>query len=141
MPVTTIYRLGMLACILLVVSCFMPWAYYPDLQTNFTGFYSHKNFYGKPGKFLTLLSLLSLVCMLVPRLWAKRAHLFIAALMVGYAIKSYILFTSCYNALCPEKRVGIFLMLFSTLAVLLSSFLPANGKAVQKEKEPVSRQI
>lgn len=139
MPVKTIYRLGMLACILLVASCFMPWAYYPDLQTSFTGFYSHKNFYGKPGKFLTMLSLLSLACMLVPKLWAKRAHLFIAALMVGYAIKSYILFTSCYNAQCPEKRAGIFLMLFSALAVLLASFLPSNGIIASREKDATSR--
>ncbi len=131
----TIHLFGILACLLLVASCFMPWAYYPDLKQEFTGFYSHRNFYGKPGKFLVLLSGLSLACMLLPRLWAKRAHLFIAALLVGYAVKSFILFTSCYNGLCPEKKPGIYLMLFSALLVLGASFLPANASLPQPKKD------
>lgn len=134
----TVHLIGILACLLLVLSCFMPWAYYPDLKQHFTGFYSHGNNYGKPGKFIVLLSALSLVCMLVPRLWAKRAHLFIAALLVGYAVKSYILFTSCYYGLCPEKEAGIYLMLCSALLVLGASFIPANAKLPERKDDGTS---
>ncbi len=124
----------MLAAVGLIVSCFLPWAYYPDLKMQFTGFFSFDNHYGKPGKFLVLLSSLSLICMLVPWLWAKRAHLFIGALLVGYAVKSFILFTSCYNAQCPQKQPGIFLMLFCSLLVLFASFVPANGMMKSDKK-------
>lgn len=115
---------GIAAAILLIASCFMPWAYYADLHQTFTGFYSHQNYYGKPGKFLTLLSVISLSMMLIPKIWAKRTNLFVAALLVGYAIKNFISFTSCYNAYCPEKQPGIFLMIGSAVIILLAAIFP-----------------
>ena len=124
------YRVGLGACILLVISCFMPWGYYADVhipteaQKTFTGFVTYQNQYGRPGKLLTLIAVVSFVFMLLPKIWAKRANLFIAALGVGYAIKTYILYTSCYNAYCPEKRAGIFIMIACTVIILIASAFP-----------------
>ena len=115
---------GLLACISLIIACFLPWAYYADLQQSFTGFYSYHNQYGKPGKFLSVIAIIALSLMILPKIWAKRINLFVCALGVGYAIKSYILFSSCYNAYCPEKKVGIFLMLAATIIMLLASIFP-----------------
>jgi len=115
---------GIVACITLVASCFIPWAHYADLNQTFTGFYSYNNQYGKPGKFLSLIAVIVLAFILLPKIWAKRSNIFIAALGVGYAVKTYILFTSCYNAYCPEKKIGIFLMLVSSVVMLLSAIFP-----------------
>jgi hypothetical protein len=117
-------KTGLAACITLVIACFLPWAFYADLNENFTGFYSHNNDYGKPGYFLVMLTMLIFIFMLLPKIWAKRANLFLSALAVGYAIKSYILYTSCYNAYCPEKKIGIYLMFASTLLMLVASAFP-----------------
>jgi hypothetical protein len=111
-------------CLLLIVSCFLPWTYHADLGKSFTGFFSERNIYGKPGKFLVFIAVCSILLILIPKIWAKRTHIFLAAFAVGYAIKTYILFTSCYNAYCPEKQVGIFLMMASCILILLSSVLP-----------------
>jgi hypothetical protein len=125
-----LHRIGLLACILLVVSCFLPWTYYADphiateAQRTFTGFSTYQNQYGKPGKLLSLIAIIVFVFMLLPKIWAKRANLFIAALGVGYAIKSYVLYTSCYNAYCPEKRVGIFIMVISVIILLIAAAFP-----------------
>jgi hypothetical protein len=100
-------KAGIIACIILLLSCFMPWAFYADIHETFTGFYSFQNQYGKPGKFLSVMALIAFALMMLPKIWAKRANLFVCALAVGYAIKTYILFTSCYNAYCPEKKAGI----------------------------------
>jgi hypothetical protein len=122
--------IGLAACVLLIISCFMPWAYYGDAniakeaERTFTGFYSYQNNYGKPGKFLVGFALVVITLMLLPKIWAKRSNLFVCALGVGYAIKTYILFVSCYNAYCPEKKTGIFLMLISTILMLLASAFP-----------------
>ena len=127
---TIMYRVGLGACILLVVSCFMPWGYYADVhipteaQKTFTGFVTYQNQYGRPGKLLTLIAVVSFIFMLLPKIWAKRANLFIAALGVGYAIKTYILYTSCYNAYCPEKRAGIFIMIACMVIILIASTFP-----------------
>ena len=126
-------KAGIIACIILLLSCFMPWAFYADIHETFTGFYSFQNQYGKPGKFLSVMAMIAFALMMLPKIWAKRANLFVCALAVGYAIKTYILFTSCYNAYCPEKKAGIFIMLLSTIIMLISSAFP--DLKINKQKE------
>jgi hypothetical protein len=112
------------ACAILIVACFLPWTYHADLDKHFTGFFSEKNAYGKPGKFLTFYAVTSAVLILLPKIWAKRVHLFFAALTFGYAVKTYILFTSCYNAYCPDKMPGIFLMVGCCVLILVAAIFP-----------------
>lgn len=128
-----IYWAGITACVVLIVSCFIPWTYHADVNKAFTGFFSEQNQYGKPGKFLIAAALISLLLIVIPKLWAKRVNLFLTAFTVAYAIKNYILYTSCYNAYCPQKKAGIFIMLFSTFVILLAAVLP-NTKAMENKK-------
>ena len=134
-----LHRIGLLACILLVVSCFLPWMYYADphiateTQRTFTGFSTYQNQYGKPGKLLSMIAIIIFVFMLLPKIWAKRANLFIAALGVGYAVKTYILFASCYNAYCPDKKAGIFIMMLSMIILLIASLFP--DLSLEQEKK------
>ena len=115
---------GLAACAVLVVACFLPWAYYADIDKTFTGLFSEKNAYGRPGKFLIFFAVVSALFILLKRVWAKRVHLFFAALTLGYAIKTYVMFTSCYNAYCPEKRIGIYLMMACCIVILLAAVFP-----------------
>ncbi|MEO6722757.1 MAG: hypothetical protein ABIN67_20485 [Ferruginibacter sp.] len=125
-----LHWIGLAACIALIVSCLMPWAYYSDASImnkadrTFTGFFTYGNNYGKPGKLLVLISVIAFMLMVLPKIWAKRVNLFVCALGVGYAIKSFVLYTSCYNAYCPEKKFGIYLMLISTILMLIASAFP-----------------
>ena len=124
MFVKYLHWIGIVACLTLTVSCFLAWSYYADLNQHFTGFYSYGNYYGKPGKFLVFFGGLILVFMLLPKIWAKRANLFICALTLAYAIKTVILFGSCYNNSCPQKLLGLYLMLGSTIVMLIASGFP-----------------
>jgi hypothetical protein len=116
--------IGIGAALLLICVCFMPWTYHADVGKNFTGFFSEKNAYGKPGKFFVIFASAYIVLALTNKVWAMRVTLFFAAFMVAYAVKSYILYTSCYNAYCPEKKAGIFLLVFCSLVLLVASLLP-----------------
>jgi hypothetical protein len=116
--------LGIAACVVLIISCFLPWTYHADVQKEFTGFYSELNKYGRPGKFIIIFTSVILVFMLLPKIWAKRTNLFLGAMLVAYAVKTYILYTSCYMAYCPEKKAGVFLMLFSSVAVFIGVIFP-----------------
>ncbi len=124
MFVKYLHWIGIAACITLVVSCFLPWVHYADINQTFTGFYSYQNEYGKPGKFLTFLGVLMLVFMLTPKVWAKRANLFIGAFTVAYAVKTFILFGSCYNNYCPEKLFSLYLMVGCAIVMLIASGFP-----------------
>jgi len=118
-----LYWLGIVACVALIGSCFIEWAWFDigGKKIEFTGFYSFENYYGKPGKFLVGAAAIVGVLMLIPKMWAKRTNLFLCALTVGYAIKTYILYTGCYNAYCPEKAAGIYIMITSSVMMLVAS--------------------
>ncbi|MFM2146653.1 MAG: hypothetical protein RL732_1489 [Bacteroidota bacterium] len=118
-------KIGVVAALALIGSCFLNWAWYPDLNMHFTGFYTYKNYYGKPGKLLVILSILSLALFLVPRVWAKRWNLLVNAIAISYAIFSFITFTRCYAAsICPQKEAGLFLMMGSAAVMLVMALLP-----------------
>jgi hypothetical protein len=124
--------LGIGSALLLIICSFFPWAYYPDIQENFTGFYSKANHYGKPGVTFIFLSLFSIAFFLIPTLWAKRANQFISVLIFCYALKTYLLFAACYLGICPQKKIGLYGMLTCSVIVLICSLL---SKAPLKAKE------
>jgi hypothetical protein len=116
--------IGWCASALLILSCFIPWAYYADLNKNFTGFFSEQNMVGKPAMVFIFFGIVCLVLIYLDKVWAKRIHIFLAALNIGYLIKTYILFTSCYNAYCPEKKFGLYLLILSSAVLMIVSIFP-----------------
>lgn len=116
--------IGVIACLALIVSGFTNWTWYPDLHKYFTGFVSENNNYGKPGKLFTGLALIAITLFLIPKIWAKRWNVLVCVIIVAYAVKTFILFTSCYQGVCPEKQPGIWVMLVSTGVIFLCSLLP-----------------
>lgn len=108
----------------MVGACFMSWAYYPDLQKEFTGFFSEQNIYGRPGKVFVFFAVINVVLFLIPRVWAKRANILAAGMAFAFGVKSYILYTACYRGICPERRAGIFLVVLGAVIVLVASLLP-----------------
>jgi hypothetical protein len=116
---------------LLTIACFLPWTYHADIDRVFTGFFSEKNVYGKPGRALLVLAFLSALCSFLPRVWAKRAGLLVAALNLAYAIKNFLVFGACYQGYCPEKKAGLYLMLFSTILLLVSALFPKGNLKIE----------
>ncbi|HTI10999.1 MAG TPA: hypothetical protein VL832_20655 [Puia sp.] len=116
--------IGIAAALLLIGACFLPWAYFPDLQKDFTGFFSEKNTYGRPGKVFVFLSVLAILFFLIPKVWAKRANIFVGALTIAFGIKCFLLFTACYKGICPDKKLGIFLVLIASAIMTLAAILP-----------------
>jgi hypothetical protein len=116
--------IGICGALILIIACFLPWAYYPDLDKTFSGFFSEKNMYGKPGKFLTFFSVIGIALFLAPKIWAKRTNLFIAAIILAFAIKSFILFSGCYSGICPDKRAGIFLIIAGPVLMVVAAMFP-----------------
>jgi len=116
--------IGILAAIILMISGFLHWAWYPDLQKYFTGFFSENNMYGKPGKVFIFFGTLSIILFFAPRVWAKRGNIFLCAITLAYAVKSFILFSDCYRGICPVKQEGIWIMLVSAILMTGCSLFP-----------------
>ena len=129
--------LGILAAILLIISGFLHWAWYPDLQKYFTGFVSENNIYGKPGKVFIFFGVIAILLFLAPRVWAKRGNIFLCAIIMAYAVKSFILFSDCYRGICPEKQPGLWIMLVSAIAMVIFALFPNTKLKESQEPLPV----
>jgi hypothetical protein len=116
--------IGIAAAIILVIAGFLPWTYHPDLNKNFTGFFSENNVYGKPGYVFVIMSIITIVFFAIQRIWAKRWNMFICALVLSYAIKSFIMFSGCYRGICPDKLAGLWIMLASAVLMMVMALFP-----------------
>ncbi len=116
--------IGLVVYIGLIYICFIPWTYHADLGKYFTGFFSEKNIYGKPGKFFIIFSVICVLMMFVEKVWAKFVHIFFAGVILAYALKTYHLYTSSYNAYSPEKQPGIYLLLLVSILSFAISLFP-----------------
>lgn len=116
--------IGILAALALIVACFLPWTFHPDLNKTFTGFYSENNVYGKPGKVFIFLAVVAIILYLIPKIWAKRWNLLSGALVVAFAIKTFITFSGCYRGICPVKQPGIWIMLAASVVMLIMILVP-----------------
>ena len=112
------------ACILLMLVCFLPWTYHADVNKNFTGFFSQNDAYGRPGRYFIFFAGICILLLFRQKIWSQRTLLFVAGVMVAYAIKTYILYSSCYNAYCPVKQPGIYLMLGLNIAIFTLGLFP-----------------
>ncbi len=115
--------LGVVACIALIVTCFFPWSYVAEIHLLITGMKGGENL-GKPGLFNIIVCSLMLIFFLIPRIWAKRANIALGALNIAWSFRNYLVVGACLGGICPEKRWGIFTLLFLSLFIEVMTFLP-----------------
>ena len=120
--------IGIFACLAIVASCFLPWCHYNNINETFTGFhvtrFSTGNYYGKAGRVISVFSAVIMILIMIPKVWAKRINLFLAASLFAYCIRTYIIFTSALFEGEVEKKTGIYLVLFFSAIILIASAFP-----------------
>jgi hypothetical protein len=116
--------IGIGAALGIIVACFLPWTWHPDLQKYFTGFFSEQNVYGKPAKFFIGFAIFNIMFFAIPRIWAKRWNLLVSALILAFAIRCFIIYSGCYSTICPDKQPGLWLMLGFAILNLVMAMLP-----------------
>lgn len=118
-------RIGIAATVALMAVCFLPWSFIASQQTTISGFFSKGvNSFGKPGLMNFSLAVIMLVLFAVPAIWAKRLNVFIAALNLAWAARNYIIISSCMMGECPEKKIGIFLLIVLSIVIQVMALLP-----------------
>ena len=133
-----IYYIGIAACLLIIAACFMPWVHYTSINETFTGLNVKKfvtgNYYGRAGIIICLLSAVILIFMLLQKVWAKRVNLFLAAFLLAYSVRTYIIFTSALFEGEIEKKSGIYLMLFSSIVIMIATMFPSHSSSKEENK-------
>lgn len=127
--------LGLIACLVLLGSCFFGWAYYPDINEEFTGFYSKNNYYGRPGILLGAVAAIGFAAYVFHKVWLYRINLIIAAIGMGYAVKSWLLFSSGYDGFTPQPRAALYVMLASALLHVVMGVLCSTQPRAARPEE------
>jgi hypothetical protein len=126
--------MGLLAALLLIISCFLPWVIVESPSLTISGVDATGTTYGKPGYLNLILTVFFLVLTFTPKVWAKRLNLFIVAINIAWAIRNYLILNKCYAGECPLNQPGIFLMLAASLMMLVSALFPDIKLPIEKNK-------
>jgi hypothetical protein len=116
--------IGLAAGILLVVSCFLPWVIITSQNITVTGIDATGTNFGKPGYTHFVLGFFFIIFHLIPKLWAKRVNLLVVALNIAWAVRNYFIISMCREGDCPEKQIGLWLVLGASALMLLAALFP-----------------
>jgi hypothetical protein len=119
--------IGIVAAILLIVVCYLPWVVIPSLNVTLNGVSGYVNEQVSFGKQIIVHSffcgLMSLFFLLL-NVGVKRANVLIGAIHFAWALKNYYLFTACRLGDCPEKKLGIYALVVLAFVMLVMACLP-----------------
>jgi hypothetical protein len=116
--------IGLLAVILLIVSCFTPWVIINSKNIVVSGIDSAGTNFGKPGYAHFILGFFFIIFHFIPRLWAKMINLLVVALNIAWAVRNYFIISMCREGDCPEKQIGLWLVLGASVLMLLAALFP-----------------
>ncbi|MFZ6023346.1 MAG: hypothetical protein ACOYVG_02700 [Bacteroidota bacterium] len=124
-------QIGIAAAIGLIVCCFFPWSIIISKQLSISGFAAEGTSFGRPGLFHLIFCSVSIVFFLIPRIWAKRTNVFIGAINLAWAIRNFVLVSSCMLGECPEKQPALYAILACAIIIQLMVLfpnMPVGGK-------------
>lgn len=116
--------IGLLAALAIIIICFLPWVTIPTKNLVVTGMNAKGTDFGTPGKVNIFFSVVMAAFFLLPKIWAKRTNVFLGALNFSWAIRNYILLTTCMMGLCPERHWALLALVFISAISLLMTFFP-----------------
>jgi len=116
--------IGIIAALVLIGLTFTPWSYIVSRDLTITGMQTAGTDFGRPGLLHIIFGVLSTLLFAIPKIWAKRTNVFIAALNLSWAFRNYLLVTGCLMGECPEKKAGIILILVTAAIIQAMSLLP-----------------
>lgn len=115
---------GVGLCILLIIFSFVPWVYIPSIDKHISGMFTEGTNFGKPAVINIFFTVISLVLFLIPKLWAKRINLFMVALNLAWTIRNFFVVSSCFAGECPEKQIGLYGLIITSVGILIMATLP-----------------
>jgi hypothetical protein len=112
-----------------VVSCNFPWVHIPGRDMVIGGFQADINDYGKPGVLHAFFCGFYILFLLLHKMWSVRTAFFIGTFNIAWALRNFVLLTSCGGGECPEKLPALYVILVgSFLMTILVLLIPIRQK-------------
>jgi hypothetical protein len=133
------YILSLVAIILLVISCFLPWLSFQNKSVVFSGvdemkliLNSNKEInWGRPGYFNLFWAAIFLLFLFIKKSWTMWMMLVAAGFNIAWTIRNFVLLPACGGSECPERKEGLYLLLIASLLMFFAAFL-SGEKPVKK---------
>lgn len=106
--------------VILIASAFFPWVIIESKNLVVSGMHADGTAYGKPGMLSLFLTVLVFVFSFVPRVWAHRMCIFSAALNAGWALRNFLLLSTCQGGECPQRQTAFYVYLISSILLLVA---------------------
>lgn len=116
--------IGIASALLMIGLCFLPWSFIASRQLTVTGINAAGTNFGKPGLFNIGICVIMVALFAIPAIWAKRTNVFLAALILAWTFRNYLLISTCMMGECPEKKPALFAMLGLALVIQVMTLLP-----------------
>lgn len=113
-----------IALVILIISCFTPWIRIEDPALTITGVDTTGTKFGKPGYAHFIMGLCILLCTFISKIWVKRMNLLFAAINLAWSIRNFSIIPSCDGGICPERLIGLYLVLFASIVLMLVALFP-----------------
>jgi len=113
----------LLAVVVLVIACFLPWMTIESKNLTISGMNTTGTLYGKPGYFHFLWAGVYLLFLLINRVWSKRAAVGLAAFNIAWAMRNFLLLPACQMGECPVREEGLYVLLIASFIMFLAPLL------------------
>lgn len=107
-----------IAALLLIGSAFLPWIHIDAINTTLTGYNDQGLSYGPRGRGHIYFGALILLLVLIGRNWSMLIAIVIAAVNLAFAGSHWYVYR-CSAGVCPEKLLGLYLVMGASLLLLL----------------------
>ena len=125
--------LGVVASVLLIIFCFYPWVIIESKNIVVSGVETTGTAFGKPGYAHIFFAVINILLVLINRLWSKRLNIFFSAFNVAWAVRNFFIISICYGGECPVKQPGLYIVLISSIAMLLAVLFSGASVKVKDE--------
>ena len=125
------FLLSLVAVIILIVGCFLPWMTIESKELTITGLNTEGTRYGKPAYLHFVWAGIYLVFLLINKVWSKRAAIGIAAFNIAWALRNFLLLPACHMGECPERESGLYILLFAALAMFVTPLIGDKATEVK----------
>lgn len=113
---------AIVSALILIASCFFPWVIIETKNITVSGVEAAGTGFGKPGYMHFFLSAIYLIFLLINKWWGARIALFVGAFNFAWAIRNFIIISTCYGGECPVKQPAIYFMLLGAIGMLIAIF-------------------
>jgi hypothetical protein len=122
--------LSILTAAIIIIACFFTWVSVEEKNFFVGGFYSSSNNrFGEPGILHVAFCAIYILFVSLKKIWSIRTAFFVAALNIAWAIRNFVVLSTCSGGVCPEKHTALYVILIgSVLLIVLTSFIRVKAK-------------